>query len=179
MWQSFCSFHCIWQVSVNEAISVYCQFWMGASLWLLPGMTKTEPRFGETFGFALFHQGSVLFASFFCPVSHVFCPIFPGFCLKMPVLARFRTVCSVSSKFARICSNLFVPCLPGFGHPWLLPTQHKLLCIVSETLLETLLKFGSQCHTTAENWDHGLLIVCVIWLGWLLLLLFSKKKKFY
>ena len=41
-----------------------------------PGMCKTETRFGETFGFALFHQGLVSFACFFWPVFAPFCPVF-------------------------------------------------------------------------------------------------------
>ena len=55
-------------------------------------------------------------------------PFFAQFCLKMPVFCPFlrgfaqfrpfRPVRLVLSKFTRIRSVLFVPCLPGFGHHW-------------------------------------------------------------
>ena len=50
------------------------------------GVAIPNPKFGETFGFALFRQGSVLFARFFacfclffarfCPFFALFCPVF-------------------------------------------------------------------------------------------------------
>ena len=91
------------------------------AIWLIQsgaGMTEPEPRFGDTFGFALYCQGSVSFARFlpsfarFCPFFAPFRPVSAWKCL---FFARF---CPVSSKFTRIRSVSFVPCLPGFGHLW-------------------------------------------------------------
>ena len=83
-----------------------------------PGLGDPEPKFGETFGLALFCQGSVLFARFlpgfarFLPCFAQFCPLFAPFCHVFAknvrfllVFARFHPVCqvrSVSPKFARI-----------------------------------------------------------------------------
>ena len=88
-----------------------------------PGSGDPEPKFGETFGFALFCQGSVLFACFlpvFCsffaafrPILPIFCPVWPCFCLKMPVFcpflpgfawfARFVLFRPNSPEFVRFC----------------------------------------------------------------------------
>ena len=88
------------------------------------GMTEPEPRFGKTFGFALFCQGSVLFARFlpsfarFRPFMPCFAPFLSENACFLPGFAQFCPFCSVSSNFTRIRSVLFVPCLPGFGHHW-------------------------------------------------------------
>jgi hypothetical protein len=88
-------------------------------------MTEPEPRFSETSGFALFCQGSVSFARFFLPVFARFLPSFARFAPFLPENAcflpgfvQFRAFRLVSSKFTRIRSVLFVPCLPGLGHHW-------------------------------------------------------------
>ena len=49
-------------------------------------MTEPEPRLGETFGFALFCQGSVSFARFFCPFLPENACFFARFCPVSPVL---------------------------------------------------------------------------------------------
>ena len=86
---------------------------------------RSQTKIGETFGFAPFRQGSVLFARFllvftrFLPDFARFLPHFPPFLLKtarffcpfLSVFARFCPVCqvcSVSPKFARIRSFSFV-----------------------------------------------------------------------
>ena len=105
------------------------------------GITKPEPRFGETFGFALFCQGSVSFARFFarfcpffaqfCPVSPFFCPVLPRFCLKMPVFgpvspgfAQFRPFWPGSFGFVQIHQDSF-----GFVRPlfaWFRPSLFRI-----------------------------------------------------
>ena len=71
------------------------------------GMTEPEPRFGETFGFALFCQDSVSFA--------VFARFFTGFARFRPFFAPFsRENSRFLPGFARFCPVL--PILPGlFG----------------------------------------------------------------
>ena len=72
-------------------------------LYSIPGMTEPEPR--ETFGFALFCQGSVSFARFLPS----FARFLPRFCLKMPVF------CPVLPSFARFARFVwFCPNSPGF-----------------------------------------------------------------
>ena len=66
-------------------------------------MPEPEPKFGETFGFALFRQGLVSFAHFlhgFARFRPFFCPISPGF-----AQIRFRLFLP---KFVRIRSFSFV-----------------------------------------------------------------------
>jgi hypothetical protein len=62
-----------------------------------PGSGDPESKFGETFGFALFRQGSVLFARFL-PVFAHFWPkngqtsgkfVFVRFSLNLPEFIRF------------------------------------------------------------------------------------------
>ena len=67
-------------------------------------MPEPEPKFSETFGFALFCQGLVLFARFFTRLLPGFAwfPLFlPNFAPFLPKNVRF---------FARFC-----PVLPGYA----------------------------------------------------------------
>ena len=81
------------------------------------GSGDPESKFCETFGFALFRQGSVLFARF--------CLFLPIFCLKMgkkwAKTGKFGSFVRSFVRFARICSFSFVVCmrrllLPGGKH---------------------------------------------------------------
>ena len=106
-------------------------------MWSQPGMTEPEPRFGETFGFALFCQGSVSFTRFwpvFCPVSPGFARFLPRFCLKMPVFcpvllgfARFVWFCPNSPGFVRFRSSpvCLVSAITVHNHYC---SQHLVLC---------------------------------------------------
>ena len=101
-------------------------------------MTEPEPRFGETFDFALFCQDSVLFARFltvfarfFLPVSPdfaCFLPRFPRFCVKIPVF------CPVLPSFARF-SSLHAT-RPGDRSRGGREKPHRLVLKLSATALE-------------------------------------------
>ena len=107
----------------------------------ISGSGDPEPKFGETFGFALFHQGLVLFARFLPVFAHflpsftrvrpflphfapfllknasflpVFCPFFARFCPVLPGLPGLF-------GFAQICQNSFVfvrRAHAQFATPW-------------------------------------------------------------
>ena len=83
-----------------------------------PGSGNPEPKFGETFGFALFRQGLVLFAHFL-PVSLPdFARFFPHFVLFPPKKCRSPVSPSLPGLFgfaiiARICLFLFVVRMPS------------------------------------------------------------------
>ena len=100
-------------------------------------MTEPEPRFGETFGFALFCQGSVSFARFlpvfacFLPGFARFAPFLPENACFLPVFARFRPVLPVSPGsfgFVQIHQDLF-----GFVRPlfaWFRPSLISTIKII-------------------------------------------------
>ena len=114
-----------------------------------PGSGDPEPKFGETFGFALFRQGSVLFARF-CPFLPGFdrsCPFFPVFAYKcLFFFARFCPVCQVClvlPKFVRILSFSFVVRMrsslpPGQNNHWRKPNFYckaiELVCCGSSKI---------------------------------------------
>ena len=97
------------------------------------GMTEPEPRFGETFGFALFCQGSVSFARFlpvfarflpsFARFRPFFAPLLPENACFLPVFAPFRPVSPISPGsfgFVQIHQDSF-----GFVRPlfaWFRPS---------------------------------------------------------
>ena len=66
------------------------------TVWCRPGRGDPESKFGETFGFALFRQGSISFARFL-----------PENGQKMGKNGQIR-VCLFLPKFTRICSFSFV-----------------------------------------------------------------------
>ena len=97
----------------------YGVVWLGEHYetisWSIAGSGDTESKFGKNFGFALFRQGSVLFARFL-PVFAHFLPE-NGQKMGKNGQIRFRLFLP---KFARICSLSFVvrmrrSLLPGLG----------------------------------------------------------------
>ena len=101
----------------------------------VPGMTEPEPRFGETFGFALFCQGSVSFARFlpsFAPFRPFFAPFLPENACFLPVFARFCPVSPGSFGFVQIHQDSFgfVPSLFAWFRPSLGRTPKNFQYIV-------------------------------------------------
>ena len=87
------------------------------------GSGDPEPKFGETFSFALFLQGWFRLPVF-CPVSPDFVRFLPHFVSKCPFFARFCPVSPGSPHlfgFAQICQTLFVFVCRAhaqFATPW-------------------------------------------------------------
>ena len=85
---------------------------------VLPGFGFVCPFFDRFCPF--FSTGFARFCPFFAPFS----PFLRENSCFLPIFARFAQFCpfcpvrSVLSKFTRIHSVSFVPCLPGFGHHW-------------------------------------------------------------
>ena len=112
--------------------------WTGFIQQSWTGRGDPESKFGETFGFALFRQGSVSFARFL-PVFAHFLPKngqkmgkfgFVCFCINSPEFVRFRSLCACAVRHPLvleqwICCNWSVT-IPDLTHfPAHIENRHR------------------------------------------------------
>ena len=95
--------------SASSNTDTMCLFEMGILQQIQTRDDRTRTKIRRNFRFRPVLPGFGFVHPFFAR----FLPSFARFCLKMPVFCPVRLV---SSKFTRIRSVSFVPCLPGFGY---------------------------------------------------------------